>query len=300
MAAPLVAPFTKPQCEAWLANPLINPNTNRRIQLDGPVFNGYVASCLAHGIDIQAEIDANLKPKLRRKFGVDPIPAGSDELKCNNTDDAVTGDTFTEMSLADQYEVVRLGSGSCHRLDSIYEWYRVKTAAGEPVKDPINPGYELTVADKALINRLMAENIPDYLAPGAVAPDVDLHPVGYELRFVDHRRDNRYAVAIIYHSETNTPVNFISNFPQLLDAAHTGSVDLTSAVFMINLNALWRAGELTLENNPNNPTGIDRLDATSNGLGYWAGSLAAVSARFRDLANDVKARYDDLPAAYRN
>lgn len=297
MAALAVVPFTRAQCQAWLANPVVNPTTNRRIQLDGPVFNGYVASCVAHGIDIQSEIDSNLKPRMRRKFGVDPIPAGSAELKCNNETDPVSLDGFSGMPLSEQHDVVRLGSGSCHRLDSIHEWYRTKTEAGENVTDPINPGYSLTDGDKATINRLMAENVPGYHAPGAAVPGVPLHPAGYSLRFVDHRRDHRYAVAIIYHDATDTPVNFISNFPQALDSGITGSVDFTSAILMVQLMAIWNAGQLTLGNNPSEETGIDLLDVTANGIGYWSG--AGFVAKFIALMLEVKDKYDALPAAYR-
>jgi len=286
--------FTKDECETWLKNPIVNPTTGRRIKLEGPVFNAYIGACMAHGIDIQTEIDKQIADKF---------------ASCHNDIDPITTDEFSEMNATDRYEAIKLGSGNCYRLDSIFEQYRISVAEGKPVKDPMNPGYTLTAEDIALIDKSMSEKFDTYVKPGFEA-EVDRHPEGFDLRFVEHRRDPRYYVAIVYHTESDSPVNFISNFPSELDEHTTGSVDYTSANFMIQLMAIWTAGELTVGNDPMGTTDIVGLDETSNGLGYWSyGAPPPVPPAFADSSNfvkkaiaifvNVKDKFESLPAAYR-
>ena len=44
--------LTKAQCEAWVANPTVNPKTGKSINVDGPTYTMIKTHCITHGIQL--------------------------------------------------------------------------------------------------------------------------------------------------------------------------------------------------------------------------------------------------------
>ena len=147
-------PITKKQCQSWIDNAGTDPITGRFIKPSGSRFSTLINACKKHGIII-------------------PIPKQSfmELHKSYNDEDAITMTPFDEYEDDEYQYIVKLGSGNCYLLDSIYDLYSKNKLFLKPTTtDPLNPSYRLSDSDiKKIIEYKKIIN-PSFSEPVAVRP----------------------------------------------------------------------------------------------------------------------------------
>ena len=143
-------PITKKQCQSWIDNAGTDPITGRFIKPSGSRFSTLINACKKHGIII-------------------PIPKQSfmELHKSYNDEDAITMTPFDEYEDDEYQYIVKLGSGNCYLLDSIYDLYsKNNLLQKQTTTDPLNPSYHLSDIDikkileyKKIINPSFVETV---------------------------------------------------------------------------------------------------------------------------------------------
>ena len=143
-------PITKKQCQSWIDNAGTDPITGRFIKPSGSRFSTLINACKKHGIII-------------------PIPKQSfmELHKSYNDEDVITMTPFDECEDDEYQYIVKLGSGNCYLLDSIYDLYsKNNLLQKKTTTDPLNPSYRLSDSDikkiieyKKIINPSFVETV---------------------------------------------------------------------------------------------------------------------------------------------
>jgi len=247
---PVIKPLlTRVQCEQWLKDPIINPLTGRLIKIGGPMFNKLKLSCKSYGIQI-------------------PEPKGTFEeiYHCNNDSDPVGGEQYGQMQEDEVKNLIRLGSGMCYPLDTLYGWYKTKRQSTEvgkdiSVTDPMVPSYVLTDEEIGLINRYMRQQDETYVEPqGRVLVGA---PVGYRLFITDYWVNEPDFHNIIIERPNGT-IRTIGSLPMTINEGGISSYVVWQKVY-----ELWNKGLLMVDNNPEGVTGIAILDASGHDVVHW-------------------------------
>lgn len=241
--------ITEDQCQKWAISPTVNPLTGRMIKVDGPVYNKLKNACAAYGINI-------------------PSPSGSfkEVYKCGNDMDPVMGDLYQEYE--DYDDLIRLGSGMCYPLDTLYEWYKSKVTSSNVgtrynITDPMVPSYTLTRAEIDKIDKYMKERDVNYTPPQQRQPKGP--PKSYRL-IVDE--DWYYNVGFhrirVYPPNSNRGT-IIGTLPMNVDEGGVGSYTV-----LLKLHEAWNQGVLTPPDDPFH-TFITIFEATKTGIDnyYW-------------------------------
>jgi hypothetical protein len=247
--------LTRTQCEQWLRDPIINPLTGRLIKIGGPVFNKLKHACDSYGIQI-------------------PVPKGTfgEMYRCNNDSDPVGGEQYAQMQEDEVKNLIRLGSGMCYPLDTLYGWYKTKRQSTEvganvSVTDPMVPSYILTDEEVGLINRYMKQQDENYVEPQgkitAKAPD------GYQLDI-----EQQWGTYVNIHNLTLVRPDGTRRTIGTLPMTFNGGVD--SYVILQKIYELWNKGLLFVDNNPEGVTGLEILDMTAPAgfsSSHWWGEI---------------------------
>lgn len=267
---PVLKPLlTRVQCEQWLRDPIINPLTGRLIKIGGPVFNKLKDACTSYGIQI---------PEPKGTFG--------ETYRCNNDSDPVGGEQYSQMQEDEFKNLIRLGSGMCYPLDTLYGWYKTKrqsTEAGANVSvtDPMVPSYILTDEEIGIINRYMKQQDENYVEPQgkiiATAPD------GYQLEI-----DQQWSTFVDIHTlkiiRPDGSIRTIGTLPM----TNNGGID--SYVILQKIYELWNKGLLFVDNNPEGITGLEILDTTAPAgfsSSHWWGEPQPSYNTYAPLDNPV-------------
>jgi hypothetical protein len=232
--------ITYEQCTTWLMNPAIHPLTGRFVKIGSAEFNKFVKACDTHGIKIK-----------------EPQGSFSKIYGCNNDLDPVGQDDLSEFDEEKTRDIIKLGSGNCYALDSLYGWYKAKTQAGEETSDPMNPDYKLTPAEFSRIGLYMLANDPAYATPKKKSDKGA--PEGYSLTIDEDWILYRgfHNVQIVHPDGTRRRIGSIPM------TVLTGGID--SYVIWALMQQTWQRGLLMTFNDPAGTTGIDIFDQSRGG-----------------------------------
>lgn len=117
--------------DMWLANPLVNPRTGRRIAHGGPTYNALLSEFGGGGAYSSRERD-----DLLRRYAAD----------CSDMSDPVSMIEFSDMSIDELRNLVQIGTGSkknCYGLDTIYRWITTNPTATNPMTNEIIPAQQV-------------------------------------------------------------------------------------------------------------------------------------------------------------
>jgi len=237
--------LTRSQCEQWLRDPTTNPLTGRLIKIGGPVFGKLKHACSSYGIQI---------PEPKGTFG--------EMYHCSNDSDPVGGDQYAQMQEDDVKNLIRLGSGMCYPLDTIYNWYKTKRQSTEigtdiSVTDPMVPSYVLSDEEIGIINRYMRQQDENYIEPQGKISAVA--PVGYRLEI-----NQDWSFFYDFHNlmviRPDGSVRNIGTLPMTIDEG-----GISSYVALQKIYDVWSKGLLMQSNNPEEATGLTILDMTAPG-----------------------------------
>ena len=225
------------------------------------------------------------KQLLAKASSKSPKTALLEELKakCHNDADPITMDNFEDMSLEDLQNLVLIGLGekkNCYVLENIYQVYKTAVESKKPVKDPMDPSYELTEAEIKTINKKMKAKDPSYKPPKYVSPKP--YPKGYEL-VIDYSPiyQGYFTIKVM----KNTHVKFdLGLLPGWVESNHTKSADYTTGVLLANIRELWEKKKFM-----DGITHCCNVNLRKN-YSYWQGS--SWKQRFIDLCNEVKTLLD--------
>jgi hypothetical protein len=254
--------LTKEQCIKWQADVTINPVTERIIKVGGPTFTKFQKACSLYGIDIKA------------KEG-----SWTDIYGCKNDTDPVGGDQYAQLHEDEVNNLIRLGSGMCYPLDTLYGWYKTKVQESEDgsdavVTDPMIPSYILSDNEIAIINKYMSENNHDYEKPKQKKKKFP--PAGYNFS-VDQNWNLTQGIHNVYIHRPDGSLRIIGTLPMRVDECGGSS----SYAVMQKLYDAWSKGILLLNNNPEGLTGLHMLDATAGGgfdnQVWWNGNSGYVT-----------------------
>jgi len=240
---PVLKPLlTKTQCEQWIRDPIINPLTGRLIKIGGPVFNKLKHACTSYGIQI---------PEPKGTFG--------EMYRCNNDSDPVGGEQYSQMQEDEVKNLIRLGSGMCYPLDTLYGWYKSKRQSTEvganvSVTDPMVPSYILTDEEVGLINRYMKQQDENYVEPQGKI--IATAPAGYQLDI-----EQQWGAYVNIHNLTLIRPDGTRRTVGTLPMTVNGGIN--SYVILQKIYELWNKGLLFVDNNPEGVTGFEILDITA-------------------------------------
>lgn len=237
--------LTREQCEKWRVNVTINPITDRMIKVNGPTFKKFQAACVSHGIDI-GDVDVD-------------VENWKDVYNCNNDSDPVSGQQYAQLQEDEIKDLIRLGSGMCYPLDTLYGWYKAKVQGSEEgtvvtVTDPMVPSYVLTSDEIAIINRYADEY--GYSRPKH--KKTTRAPPGYRLE-IDQDWTNTVDFHKIYVIAPNGSRRVIGVLPMNIDGGGVTSYSVLQKIY-----DAWNRGFLMPHNNPALLTGLSILDATAD------------------------------------
>jgi hypothetical protein len=250
--------FTRGQCQKWQKMPSINPKTGRMIKINGPTFISLQKACTSYGIGVD---------KREGTFG--------DLHGCLNDSDPVGGDQYAQLQEDEIRNLIKLGSGMCYPLATLYGWYKSKVQSSEgatyKVTDPMVPSYVLTSQELAIIDQYMHEQNNEYTKP---KPKPVLRPpAGYILE-VDQDWLGTIDIHPIYVIRPDGNRRIVGMLPMTVNE---GGVE--SYAVMFKLYDAWNKGVLFLDNDPEGYTGIPILDATAPGPSYnhhWWNTIGGV------------------------
>lgn len=249
--------LTKEQCIKWKADVTVNPLTGRIIKIGSPTFMKFQNACVHYGININA------------KEG-----SWTEVYGCKNDSDPVGGDQYAQLQEDEVSNLIRLGSGMCYPLDTLYGWYKAKVQEGEDgvavvVTDPMVPSYVLTADEIAMIDQYMSERLSSYQKP---QPKPVKHPpVGHSL-IVNQDWVHTPGFHRIEIKRPDGSIRIIGVLPMMVD----GSGGVSSYSVMQKLYNAWNKGILMQFNDPEGITGLHILDASASPFNYdhvwWNGS----------------------------
>lgn len=246
--------ISKTHCEKWLKNPTINPLTGRMIKVNGSVYKKMQKACSFHGVNI-------------------PSPEGrfQDVYGCGNDMDPVMGDMYQDYE--DYDDLIKLGSGMCYPLDTLYDWYKAKVTSSHEgtkfkVTDPMVPSYTLTDEELRQIDDYMSERDHSYQPPKQRPPIGP--PQGYQL-IIDQDWNNTVGFHNVRVRTPNGSNRIIGTLPMEVDEG-----GISSYAVLQKLYEAWNRSVLTLPGNPYH-TVITMFEMTNTGLNnnYWWGGPPA-------------------------
>lgn len=253
--------FTLEQCKKWQKNIVRNPVTGRLIKVHGPTFKKLQTACIEYGISSEIPDDF----KFTEIYG------------CLNDNDPVSGNQYAQLQEDEISNLIKLGSGMCYPLDTLYGWYKAKVQDSEgksfKVTDPMIPSYVLTDQELDLIDAYMMNRDATYKKP---KPKEHLKPpAGYSLE-IDQDWHLNEGIHRVYIKRPNGSMRIIATLPMRVE----GESGVDSYAIMTKLYDAWSKGLLMINNNPEGETGIAMLDKTQGGhhnYHWWNGeSMAGV------------------------
>lgn len=244
---------------------ILNPATGRYVLKTGKIGKNLIAAALAEAAAPSKSPKSKLLDELK--------------LKCHNDADPITMENFEDMTVEELNNLVLIGEGekkNCYILENIYQVYKTAVETKKPVKDPMDPSYELSDAEIKMINKMMKAKDAKYKPPKYVSPKP--YPKGYELS-IDY--SPMYQGYFTIKVMKNTQVKFdLGLIPGWVEVNHTKSADYTTGVLLANIRELWEKKKFM--------DGVSHCCSVNlrRNYSYWQG--AGWKQRFIDLCNQVK------------
>ena len=243
---------------------ILNPATNRYVKIDGKVGKAVLAAQLAKKLE-NVVID-------KRKQLLEYL-----QTKCNNDIEPISLEPFADMSEQELESLVFIGNGAkknCYLLENIYEIYKRAVETNKQARDPMDSNHVISPAEIAMINAKMKKQNAAYSPPKFVPPPPPKYKLEIELSAV---YQNYFTIKV---TRQNGSVKHDLGFvPGWVEGHHTGSVDYTSGVLLVNIRQLWDQGRL-----------LENLSLFKKTFGYWQGHTW--KNKFITLCQQVSERMD--------